>query len=229
LAAKLGGLGGRCRSPITHQLETCTDHHLPIQVDIDGCPSSPALGELNSLDRSAGLGEIDPVENRCEAQVPAGRRVHGASHRRTGIHEILGAGQPGSFRGSAQLCQVGTPARDRPIQIEFPETQTAAEIEDRYSQTSIRWHQPTPGTQNHPHLAMGGENVECPLKPISTATSDEKVGLTTDPEGRPGSQIYSFVDLRLTVFPDTPEVHFEIGRPVQHEKIHLPEIWHAVC
>jgi hypothetical protein len=76
---------------------------------------------------------------------------------------------------------------------------------------------------------VGGEYVEGPLKPVSTATSDEKVRQTTDPESRPGSHIYALVDLRLTVFPNSSEVLFEIRRSVQHEKTHPPEIWHAVC
>ena len=143
--------------------------------------------------------------------------------------EILGSGKPGPFRSSTQLCQVGTSAGDRSIQIEFPETEAATEIEDRHPQPSVRWNQPAPGTQYQPGLAMGGENVESPLKPVSTATSDEQVRQSTNPESRPGPQIDALVDLRLTVFPDTPEVLFEIGRPVQHEKIHPPEIWHVVC
>lgn len=76
---------------------------------------------------------------------------------------------------------------------------------------------------------MGGEYVKGTLKPISTATSDEKIRQTTHSECGPGSQIYALVDLRLTVFPNTSEVLFEIGRSVQHEKNRPREIWHAVC
>jgi hypothetical protein len=76
---------------------------------------------------------------------------------------------------------------------------------------------------------MGGEYVEGPLKPITTATSDEEVRQAAYSESRPGAQIYPLVDLRLAVFPNTSEVLFEIRRSVQHEKTHPPEIWHAVC
>ena len=76
---------------------------------------------------------------------------------------------------------------------------------------------------------MGGEDVKGPLKPVSTTTSDEEVSQTTNSESGPGSQIYTLVDFRLTVFPNTSEVLFEIGRSVQHEKTHQREIWHALC
>jgi hypothetical protein len=64
---------------------------------------------------------------------------------------------------------------------------------------------------------MSGKDVKSPLKPISTTTSDEEISQTTNPESRPRSKIYAFVDLRFTVFPNTSEVLFEIGRPAQHE------------
>jgi hypothetical protein len=107
-------------------------------------------------------------------------RVYGASYRRTGIHQVFGSGQAGPFRSAAQLCQVGTPTSNRSIQIQLPKSEAAAEIEDRHPQTSIRCHEPAPSTQHQPRLAIGGKHVEDPLKPTSTATSDEQVRLSTD-------------------------------------------------
>jgi hypothetical protein len=155
--------------------------------------------------------------------------MHSPSYRRTGVQKIVGSGESGPFRRPTQLCQVGTPTGDRPIQIQLPESEGATEIEDRYPQTSIWWHESAPSPKNQPRLTMGGEDVKGPLKPISTATSDEQVRQTTDSESSPGSQIYALVDLRLTIFPNTPEVLFKIRRSVQHEKTHPREIWHAVC
>jgi hypothetical protein len=155
--------------------------------------------------------------------------MHGAPHRRTGIEKTLGSGESGPFRRTTQLCQLGTPTGHCSIQIQLPKPEAAAEIEDRYPQTSIRWYESAPSPQNQPCLAMCGEYVKGPLKPISTATSDQKVRQTTDSESSPGSQINAFVDFRFTVFPNTSEVLFEVGRSVQHEKFHPPEIWHAVC
>jgi hypothetical protein len=136
---------------------------------------------------------------------------------------------PGSYRSATHLCHVGTTAGDRSIEIELPESQVAAEIQDRYPKPPIRWHEATPRAKDKPPLPMGGENIEGPLKPVSTATTDEQVGQATDPESGPRSQIYAFVDLRLTVLPHTPEVLFEIRRPVLHELNHLPGIWHTDC
>jgi hypothetical protein len=133
------------------------------------------------------------------------------------------------LRGTTQLCQVGTPAGDRPIQIQLPKSEAATEIEDWYAQTSIWWHESAPSTKDQPTLTMGGEHIKSPLKPISTTTTDEKVSQAADSESSPGSQIYALVNLRLTIFPNTSEVLFEIGRSVQHEKTHLRENWHAVC
>jgi hypothetical protein len=76
---------------------------------------------------------------------------------------------------------------------------------------------------------MGREDVEGPLKPVSTTTSDEKVRQTADPETRPGPQIYALVDLGFPAFPNTSEVLSEIWGSVQHEKNRPPEIWHANC
>jgi hypothetical protein len=165
--------GRRGWSPITYQLETRTNHHRPTQIKIDFCPASSAIGKLNSLDRPAWSGKLHPVEHRCEAEVSLRCRVHGAPYRRTGIQEILGSGESGSFRRTTQLCQVGTPAGDRSIQIQLPKSEATTEIEDRYPQTSIRWHESAPSAQYQPRLTMGGEYVKGPLKPISTATSDE--------------------------------------------------------
>ncbi len=80
------------------------------------------------------------------------------------------------MRSTTQLCQVGTPTRDRPIQIQLPETEATTEIEDRYPQTSIWWHESAPSPKNQPRLTMSGKDVEGSLKPISTTTSDEQVG-----------------------------------------------------
>ena len=76
---------------------------------------------------------------------------------------------------------------------------------------------------------MGGKHVEGPLKPVSTATSDEEVGQTTNPESGPCPEIHALVNLWFTILLHAPEVFFEIGGSVLHEEIHLPEIWHAVC
>ncbi|MCW8985093.1 MAG: hypothetical protein OQK55_07095 [Thermoanaerobaculales bacterium] len=175
------------------------------------------------------MGKLDPVKNLGEAEVSLRCRVHGASYGRTGIEKALGSGKSGSFRSTAQLCQVGTTPGNCPIQIQLPKAEPTTEIENRYPQTPIRCHQSAPSPQYQPGLTMGSEYVEGPLKPVSTATSDEKVGQATDAESRPGSQIHTLVDLWLTVFPKISEVLFEIGRPVQHEKTRPPEIWHAIC
>jgi hypothetical protein len=218
LATTRGVLGRRRGSPITHQLKTSTYHHPSIEIEIDPSPPSPAIGQLDSLDRTARSNELHPVQRRRKSHMAARCRVHGASYRRTGIHQVFGSGQTGPFRSAAQLCQVGTPTSNRSIQIQLPKSEATTEIEDRHPEAPIRCHEPAPGTQHQPRLAVGGKHVDDPLKPASTATSDEQVRLSTDAQRRPGSQIYSLVDLGLTILPDTSEVLFEIWRTVHHGK-----------
>jgi hypothetical protein len=56
---------------------------------------------------------------------------------------------------------------------------------------------------------MRCEQVEGPLKPVSTATSDQEVGHTADAEDCPGAQIHPLVDLRLAPYLKAAEVRFE--------------------
>jgi hypothetical protein len=56
---------------------------------------------------------------------------------------------------------------------------------------------------------VGGEQVDHPLKPVSTTTSDQKVGRAADAQRRPRAQIDALVDLRFAVFAERSEVLFE--------------------
>jgi hypothetical protein len=64
---------------------------------------------------------------------------------------------------------------------------------------------------------MGGEQVDHPLKPVSTTTSDHKVGRAADTQRRPRAQIHPLVNLRFPAFADCAEVLFEVRGTVLHE------------
>lgn len=212
-----------------HQLEASSKDNPPVEVEPDVISLSPSIGQPDPFDGSARSSEVDPIEGSREVEVTMRGGVHGSSDRASGSHQIIYPRHPCTCRCTTHLCHVGTTAGDRSIEIELPESEVATEIEDRYSQPPIRRHESAPRAKDQPTLSMGGEDVEDPLNPVSTATSDEKVGQATDSESRPRSQIHALMDLGLTVLPNTPEVFFEIGRPVLHELIHLPEIWHTDC
>jgi hypothetical protein len=56
---------------------------------------------------------------------------------------------------------------------------------------------------------VGRKQVDNPLNPASSATSDQEVGLPTDSERRPRTQIHPFVDLGFAAFAKIPKVLFE--------------------
>jgi hypothetical protein len=64
---------------------------------------------------------------------------------------------------------------------------------------------------------VGCEQVDYPLKPVSTATSDHKVGRAADAKRRPRAQIDPFVNLRFAAFAERAEVLFEARGTVLHE------------
>jgi hypothetical protein len=84
--------------------------------------------------------------------------------------------ETGSCRSTTHLCQVGTTSRHCAVHVQIPETEVSAEIDQWYTQTPIGWNEPASGTQNKPFQAMGREQVQSALKPVSTATSDQQVG-----------------------------------------------------
>jgi hypothetical protein len=57
---------------------------------------------------------------------------------------------------------------------------------------------------------MGREEVQGALKPVSIATSDQKVRRTANTERRPRPQINALVDLGLTGLPERSKVFLEI-------------------
>jgi hypothetical protein len=57
---------------------------------------------------------------------------------------------------------------------------------------------------------MGREEVQGALKPVSTATSDQKIRRTADAESRPRPQVDALVDLGLTGLPERSKVFLEI-------------------
>jgi hypothetical protein len=195
-------------------LETRSNHDSPIHIEIEMGSASPTVGELDSLDRSPRSRELHPIKQRRELQMFLRGRDNRSPDRGSDCEQSLGPSKPGPCRGTTQLCHVGTAPGHRSIEVELPKSEAATEIQNRHPETTIGRYQSAPGTQHQPRLAMSGEHVKGPLKPVSTATTDEKVGQTTYSEHRPRSQIHAFVDLRLTIFPDTPEVLFEIGRAV---------------
>jgi hypothetical protein len=64
---------------------------------------------------------------------------------------------------------------------------------------------------------VGGEQVDHPLKPVSTTTSDHQIGRATDAKSRPCPQIDPLVNLRLAAFAEGTEVLFEARGTVLHE------------
>ncbi len=65
---------------------------------------------------------------------------------------------------------------------------------------------------------MGGKQVENPLEPVSTATSDQQVGNATDAETCPGSQVDPIVDLGIASLAKIAQVLSEGRETVSQEK-----------
>jgi hypothetical protein len=64
---------------------------------------------------------------------------------------------------------------------------------------------------------VGGEQVDHPLKPVNTTTSDHQIGGATNAKRRPCPQIDPLVNLRFAAFAEGTEVLFEARGTVLHE------------
>ena len=135
--------------------------------------------------------------------------MYRTSHRARSCHQRFHSGNPGPCCSPTHLCQVGTTSSDRTIEIQLPQTEITAEIQYRHPEPAVWRNQATPGTQHEPGQAVCREEVDSALKPVSTTTSDQQIGQTTDPEGRPRPQINPLVNLWLAPLPKISEVCFE--------------------
>jgi hypothetical protein len=221
--------GALARDRIASQLHSRPNQHPTFQVDERFLAVSPSISQIHSLIRVARACQIDPIDDPGKRLLAVHEGVDRAANRTPGHHEVVGSVHARSCRSATHLCQVGTTSRNRTIEIQFPQPEISTEIENRKSQPAVGRYETAAGPQHEPPFTVCCKHVEGTLKPISTATTDEQVGQASDSECRPGPQVNSFVDFRLTILLNASEVLFENGEAVLHEYFQPPEIWHNDC
>jgi len=196
------------------ELEASADDHSPIQVESETAVSNPGANPFHGPPRSA---EVYPVKDPGQGREFMDRGMNRPPNRTGGTKHRLHPTEPGPCCGATHLCQVGTSPRDRSVEIELPQGEVAAEIDHRHPKPAIGGHETAPRTQNEPWSTVGGEQVEYPLKPVSTTTSDQQICRPADAKRGPGAQIDPLMDLRVTAFAEFAEVLFEARGTVLHE------------
>ena len=188
------------------ELETSAQNHPPIQVKPESVGSNTRTNPFHGSSRPA---HINPVEQPGQGEEIMDRGVDRPPHGTAGAEDRLHPAESGPCGGATHLCQVGTAPSHRPIEIELPQSEVATEVEHRHPEPVTGGYEAAPRTQNKPSLTVGGEQVDHPLKPVSTTTSDQQIGRATDAERRPRAQIDPLVDLRFTAVAERAEVLFK--------------------
>jgi hypothetical protein len=197
-------------------LQAGSENDPPVQFELDARLQPVAMSDSDPLDGPPRPRQINPVEDSFEVALAMGSCVNCASYGAADSHQVVESGHAGACRSATHLCQVGTTPGYGTVEVEIPETEGPTEIDHRYPKAAIHRYEPTPGTENQPPLAVGREHVDRPLKPVSTATTDEEIGQATDAERRPSPQVDALVNLGFTVFLCGSEVLLEIRRSVEH-------------
>jgi hypothetical protein len=193
-----------------HQLQTGSKHNPAIEIETDSLMPIVAISDPNPLHHSAWPRKIHPVENAFQVPLSLRSRVDCAPDRASSPHQIIETRHAGACCSTTHLCQVGTSSSYCAVEVELPETQGPTEIDNWDPEAPIGRDKAASGTEHEPTLTMGRENVNCPLKPVSTTTSDEEIGEATDAKGSPRPQIDALVNLGLSVLLNSSEVLFEI-------------------
>ena len=188
------------------ELKTSTQDHPPIEVKLEAAVSEAGLDPFYRFSRSA---HINPVDQPGQGKEIMDRGMDRPPHRTAGTEHRLHPAEPGPCSSATHLCQVGTASRHRPVEIELPKGEVATEVDHRHPEPAAGGYETAPRTQNKPWLTVGGEQVDHPLKPVSTTTSDQQIGRATDAKRRPRAQIHPFVDLRFAAVAEGAEVRFE--------------------
>jgi hypothetical protein len=163
-------------------LETSAQDHPPIQVKPESAVSDAGADAFCGSSRSA---HIDPVEQPGHGKEIMDRGMNGPPHGTGGRKHRLDPTEPGPCSGATHLCQVGTTPGHRPVEIEFPKSEIATEVEHRHSKPATGGNETAASTQNKPWLTVGGEQVDHPLKPVSTTTSNHQIGRAANTKRRP--------------------------------------------
>ena len=188
------------------ELKTSTQDHPPIEVKLEAAVSEPGLDPFYRSSRTA---HINPVDQPGQGKEIMDRGMDRPPHRTAGTEHRLHPAEPGPCSGATHLCQVGTTSCNRPVEIELPQGEIATEVEHRHPKSATGGYETAARTQNKPRLTVGGEQVDHPLKPVSTTTSDQQIGRATDAKRRPRAEIDSLVDLRFAAVAKRAEVLFE--------------------
>jgi hypothetical protein len=166
----------RWRGCFRYQLQAGPHDNPAIEIEFDPRLPLVAFDNADMLDHSPWPNHFNPVEDTLERALSPRSAVDRAANRTANAHQVVETRHTGACRGATHLCQVGTTTRHRTVQVEFPETQGSTEIDHRYTETPIRRYETTAASKYQPTLAVGCEHVDCPLKPVSTATSDQDIG-----------------------------------------------------
>ncbi len=188
------------------ELKTSAQDHPPFQVKLEAAVSDAGPDPFYGPSRTA---HINPVDQPGQGKEIMDRGMDRPPHRTAGTEHRLHPAEPGPCSGATHLCQVGTAPRHRPVQIELPQGKVSTEVEHRYPEPATGGNETAARTQNNPWLTVGGEQVNHPLKPFSTTTSDQQIGRATDAKRRPRAQIHPLVDLRFAAVAECAEVLFE--------------------
>ena len=164
------------------ELEASAQDHPPIQVKPESAVSNVGADPFCGSSRSA---HIDPVEQPGQGKEIMDRGMNRPPNGTGGSEHRIDPAEPGPCSSATHLCQVGTAPRHRPVEIELPQSEIATEVEHRHSKPATGGYETAARTQDKPGLTVGGEQVDHPLKPVSTTTSDHQIGRTTDAKRRP--------------------------------------------
>jgi hypothetical protein len=205
------------RKTIAGELEAGAKDDCATHVDLHhgfGLTAFPYPGPLNT---GARTGDVDPIQNFIKREMTSNSCVDRASERVGGHRECLHPRKAGPCRSATHLCQVGTTTGNHSVQVEFPQSEIATQVQHRNPQTPIGGNEAASGSESEPRKAVGRKEVEGCLNPVSSTTTDQQVGLAAYAEGSPRPEVYPLVKLGLTPLSNVSEVLFEVSKGVLHD------------